>query len=119
MVRADLAGLANCDGSPVELSPFDEPPRQFFDLPDEDRPKTTPVHELERGMRFKDGSKVRDCRYKRSAPVAAGDQDFAEQFAVGMVARQGGQSHMNEKAGHVFFARPSFETAASGGFLRG
>jgi len=49
MVRADLAGLANCDGSPVELSPFDEPPRQFFDLPDEDRPKTTPVHGLEKG----------------------------------------------------------------------
>jgi hypothetical protein len=34
------------------------------------RPKTTPIHELERYMRCKDCSEVRGYPYKRSHPVA-------------------------------------------------
>ena len=34
------------------------------------RPKTTPIHELERYMRCKDCSEVRGCPYKRSHLVA-------------------------------------------------
>src|SRR6201987_5204178 len=34
------------------------------------RPKTTPIHELERPMRGKDCSEVRGCAYKRTHLVA-------------------------------------------------
>ncbi|WP_316185941.1 MULTISPECIES: hypothetical protein [unclassified Bradyrhizobium] len=34
------------------------------------RPKTTPIHELERYMRCKDCSRLRGCPYKRSVLVA-------------------------------------------------
>jgi hypothetical protein len=43
------------------------------------RPKTTPVHELERYMRCKDCSQVRGYPYKRSHLVAFADQeDFGQ-----------------------------------------
>jgi hypothetical protein len=43
------------------------------------RPKTTPIHELERYMRCKDCSQVRGYAYKRSHLVApAAPEDFRE-----------------------------------------
>ena len=43
------------------------------------RPKTTPVHELERYMRCKDCSQVRGYPYKAdSSGGAEGDEDFSE-----------------------------------------
>ena len=51
------------------------------------RPKTAPVHELERYMRCKDCSQLRGYPYKRSHLVAAAtDQDFGERSAFDMVA---------------------------------
>ena len=50
------------------------------------RPKTTPIHELERCMRYKDCSEVRG--YKRSHLVALRPhQDFGERSAFDVVAR--------------------------------
>ncbi len=48
---------------------------QTVALDEVSRPKTTPIHELERYMRCKDCSQVRGCAYKRShlvAPCGAG-----------------------------------------------
>lgn len=51
------------------------------------RPKTTPVHELERYMRCKDCSRVRRFAYKRSCLVAlARYEDFGKPSAVNVVA---------------------------------
>ena len=51
------------------------------------RPKTTPVHELERYMRCKDCSEVRGYPYKRSHLVALrDDQDHGERSALDVVA---------------------------------
>ena len=53
------------------------------------RPKTTPVHELERYMRCKDCSDVRRYPYKRShLGGAADDENFGERSAVNVVARR-------------------------------
>ena len=51
------------------------------------RPKTTPVHELERYMRCKECSQVRGYPYKRSHLVALRiEQDHGERSAVNVVA---------------------------------
>ncbi len=51
------------------------------------RPKSTPIHELERYMRCKDCSQVRGYAYKRSHLVALRrDQDHGERPALNVVA---------------------------------
>jgi ribosomal protein S27E len=51
------------------------------------RPKSIPVHELERYMRCKDCSHVRGYAYKRShSRGAAHDQDHGERSALDVVA---------------------------------
>jgi hypothetical protein len=53
------------------------------------RPKTTPIHELERYMRCKDCTRVRGYPYKRSHLVAfRRHQDFSERSAVDVVAER-------------------------------
>jgi hypothetical protein len=53
------------------------------------RPKTTPIHELERYMRCKDCSRVRGYAFKRK-PLGcpAAPQDFSELPAVNVVAER-------------------------------
>jgi len=51
------------------------------------RPKTTPIHELERYMRCKACSELQGRPYKRSHLVAlAADEDQRDEPAVDMVA---------------------------------
>jgi hypothetical protein len=52
------------------------------------RPKTTPVHELERYMRCKDCSELRLSLQAQPSGGAAAKQDFGERSAVNMVARR-------------------------------
>ena len=59
---------------------------QTFALDVVRRPKSTPIHELERYMRCKDCSQVRGYPYKRSHLVASGSARFQRMTTVNVVA---------------------------------
>jgi hypothetical protein len=60
------------------------------------RPKTTPIHELERYMRCKDCSRVRGYLYKRSSSCGvATNQNFSPSSPIDMMAGR------TMKAAHV------------------
>src|SRR6201996_8295087 len=57
------------------------------------RPKTTPIHELERYMRCKDCSEVRGYAFAQPSGRAVDDENFRQRSAVNVVAGRAGLRH--------------------------